>query len=189
MSYIPTIDEIQKFRKKLGIEQNELAKAIGVTTNMISQIETKRANPSAENYKKIIEYFYQKSDKNEIILEEIWATPIKFLTPRQSILKAKEYFDSTLDIDVLPVLNNEQDRLLLGKISRINFEKHLKENKMDVRTTMIKDILEESPPTFPCDTPKTWIRPILQIRNSCVLVTKDGKITGIVNYWDYLSKI
>ena len=51
------------------------------------------------------------------------------------------------------------------------------------------DILEEAPPTFPYDTPKTWIRPILQIKNSCVLVTKDNKITGIVNAWDYLSKI
>ena len=54
---------------------------------------------------------------------------------------------------------------------------------------MINDILEESPPTFPHDTPKTWIRPFLQIRNNCVLVTKYGKIVGIVNYWDYLSKI
>lgn len=185
MSYVPNVDEIQKFRKKLGIEQNELAKAIGVTTNMISQIETKRASPNAENYKKIIDYFYQKSDKNEITLEEIWATPITFLTPRQPILKAKEYFDSTLDIDVLPVLNNEQDRLLLGKISRVGFEKHLEE---DVDAKIIKDILEESPPTFPYYTPKTWIRPVLQIRNSCVLVTKDNKITGIVNYWDYFSK-
>ena len=28
---------------------------------------------------------------------------------------------------------------------------------------------------------------ILQITNSCVLVTKDNKITGIVNCWDYFS--
>lgn len=188
MSYIPNIDEIQKFRKKLGIERNELAKAIGVTTNMISQIETKRAKPNAENYKKIIEYFYQISDKNETTLEEIWANPIKFLTPRQSILKAKEYFDSTLDIDVLPVLNNEEDRLLLGKISRINFDEKMKDGKLDLQTTIVKDILEEAPPTFPHDTPKTQIRQILQVRNSCVLVAKGNKITGIVNYWDYFSK-
>ena len=65
MSYIPKIEEIKKFRIRLGIKQNELAKAVGVTTNMISQIETDRANPSAENFKKIIEYFYQKSDEHE----------------------------------------------------------------------------------------------------------------------------
>ena len=186
MSYIPTIDEIKKFRKKLGIEQKELANAVGVTTNMISQIETKRANPSAENYKKIIEYFYKISDKNETTLEEIWATPLIFLTPRQSGLDAKKHFDSKEDIDVLPVLNNNEDRLLLGKISREGFEKHLEK---DLGEITIKDILEESPPTFPYDTPKTWIRPILQIKNSCVLVTKNNKIVGIVNAWDYLSKI
>ena len=71
MSYIPKIKEIKKFRLRLGVEQKELAKAVGISTNMISQIETGRANPSAENFKKIIEYFYQKSDENEMTLEEI----------------------------------------------------------------------------------------------------------------------
>ena len=186
MSYFPKIEEIKKFRMKLGIEQKELANAIGVTTNMITQIETKRAKPNAENYQKIIEYFYRTSDKNETTLEEIWATPLIFLTPRQSALEAKEHFDSTEDMDVLPVLNNDKDRLLLGKISRVGFKKHLEK---DLGEITIRDILEEAPPTFPYDTPKTWIRPILQIKNSCVLVTKDNKITGIVNAWDYLSKI
>ena len=174
MSYIPKIKEIQKFRIRLGIKQNELAKAVGVTTNMISQIETGRANPSAENFKKIIEYFYQKSDENEMTLEEIWATPLIFLTPRQTAQDAKKYFDSTEDIDVLPVLNNDEDRLLLGQISRVSFEKYLEK---DLGEIIIRAILEEAPPTFPHDTPKTWIKPILQIRKSCVLVTKDNKIT------------
>ena len=185
MSYIPKIKEIQKFRIRLGIKQNELAKAVGVTTNMISQIETDRAKPSAENFKKIIEYFYQKSDENEMTLEEIWATPLIFLTPRQTAKDAKKHFDSTDDIDILPVLNNDEDRLLLGQISRVGFEKYLEK---DLGEIIIRDILEEAPPTFPYDTPKTWIKPILQIRKSCVLVTKDNKITGIVNVWDYLDK-
>ena len=66
------------------------------------------------------------------------------------------------------------------------FEKHLQKELGEI---IIKDILEEAPPTFPYDTPKTWVRPILQLRKSCVLVTKNNKITGIVNAWDYLSKI
>ncbi len=185
MSYIPKIEEIKKFRIRLGIEQKELAEAVGVSTNMISQIETKRAKPSAENFKKIIEYFYQKSDEHEMTLEEIWATPLIFLTPRQTAQDAKKYFDSTDDIDVLPVLNNDKDRLLLGQISRVGFEKYLEKELGEI---IIKDILEEAPPSFPHDTPKTWIKPILQIRKSCVLVTKDNKITGIVNFWDYFDK-
>jgi predicted transcriptional regulator len=185
MSYIPKIEEIKKFRLRLEIKQKELAKAVGVTTNMITQIETGRANPSAENFKKIIEYFYQKSDEHEMTLEDIWTMPLIFLTPRQTARDAKKYFDSTEDIDILPVLNNDKDRLLLGQISRVSFEKYLEK---DLGEIIIRDILEETPPTFPHDTPKTWIKPILQIRESCVLVTKDNKITGIVNFWDYLDK-
>lgn len=189
MSYFPTFKEIKEFRTKLGITQNELAKAAGVTTNMITQIETERAKPSGEKYKKIFEYLYKKSDENEIKLEEIMATPITFLTPGQSAQDAKEIFDSSVDFDVLPVLNNDKEKLLLGKISRVGLEKYLENNKRNPTEIIIKNILEESPSTFPHDTPKSWIRPFLQIRNSCVLVTKEGKITGIVNYWDYLSKI
>ncbi len=189
MSYFPKFDEIKEFRIKLGIKQNELAKAVGVTTNMITQIETKRANPSGEKYKKILEYLYQKSDEKEIKLGEIWATPIKFLTPGQTAQDAKDIFDSTEDIDLLPVLNNDKDRCLLGKITKKVLEDYLKKNNREAYKIIIKDILEESPPIVPHDTPKTWIRQFLQVKNNCVLVTKDGKITGIVNYWDYLSKI
>lgn len=188
MSYIPSISEIQEFRTKLGIKQNELAKATGVTTNMISQIETNRARPNAENFKSIIEYFYKKSDEHETKLESIMAMPVKFIRPSQSALDAKKAFDSFPDIDLLPVMT-AKDGSLLGKITRISLVNILKESNKDAQEIIINDILEESPPTIPYDTPKTWIRAFLQIRNNCVLVTKNGKIVGIVNYWDYLSKI
>ena len=189
MSYFPKFEEIREFRTKLGITQNELAKVVGITTNMITQIETGRAKPSAQNYQKIIEHLYKKSDEKEIKLEEILATPIKFLTPGQTAQDAKEIFDSTEDFDLLPVFNNHTDRYLLGKISKIGLEKYLENNRRELNSIIVQDILEEPPPTVPHDTPKTWIRPFLQIRNNCVLVTKNGKISGIVNYWDYLSKI
>ena len=188
MSYFPKFDEIKEFRTKLEITQGELAKEIGVSTNMITQIETGRAKPSAENYKRIFEHLYQKSDEREIKLEEIWATPLIFLTPGQTAQNAKEIFDGTEDIDLLPVLTNDNDRHLLGKITKKSLEEYLKKQNRNPNDIMINDILEESPPTVPHDTPKTWIRPFIQIKNNCVLVTKHGKITGIVNYWDYLSK-
>jgi len=188
MSYLPKIEEIKEFRIKLGIKQSEIAKAIGVSTNMIAQIETKRAKPSAENYKKIFEYLYNKSDENEIKLGEIMAMPIISLRPGQTAQDAKEIFDGTEDIDLLPVLTNDEDGHLLGKITKKVLDDYLKKSSREAYQIIIKDILEESPPTMPHDTPKTWIRKFLQVKNNCVLVTKDGKITGIVNYWDYLSK-
>lgn len=188
MSYLPKIEEIKEFRIKLGIKQSELAKAVGISTNMITQIETRRASPSAENYKKIFDYLYKKSDEKQMKLEEIVASPLEFLTPGKTAKDAKKIFDSSLDFDVLPVLNSDKDGLLLGKISRIGLEEYLENNQKDLDSIMINDIIEESPPTFPHTASKESIRPILQERNSCVLVTKEGKIIGIVNYWDYFLK-
>ena len=188
MSYFPTFDEIKEFRTKLGITQGELGKEIGVTTNMITQIETGRAKPSAENYKRIFQYLYEKSDQREVRLEEIWATPLIFLTPGQTAQDAKKIFDGTEDIDLLPVLTNDTDRHLLGKITKKVLNEYLEKQNRNPNDIMIGDILEESPPVVASDTPKTWITKFLQVKNNCVLVTKNGKITGIVNYWDYLSK-
>ena len=188
MSYFPTVEEIKEFRIKLGIKQHELAKATGLSTNMISQIETKRANPNTENYKKIFEYLYQKSDEKEVRLNDIQAIPLTFLRPGQTAKDAKKVFDSSADFDVLPVLNNDKNMLLMGKISRIGLEEYLKTHNKELDSIMINDILEESPPVIPHDTPKQWIRNFLQVQNNCVLVSKYGKITGIVNAWDYITK-
>ena len=175
MVYFPKIEEIKMFRTKLGIKQVELAKAVDVTANMITQIESGRAKPSAENYAKIFEYLYRKSDENEMKLEKIWATPVISLNPNQTAQDAKEKFDNKdLDIDCLPVLMNE--KYLLGKITKTNLEDLLKKTNKKPSEIMIKDILEESPTTAPYDTPKTWITKFLQNRNECVLVTKNGKV-------------
>ena len=187
MSYFPKFDEIKEFRIKLNITQSELAKAIGVSTNMIGQIETDRAKPSAENYKKIFEYLFRKSDEKEIKLEEIWATPLIFLTPGKTAQDAKEIFESEKDIELLPVLTNDKDRHLLGKITKKVLLEYLEKNNREANRIMIQDILEESPVTVPHDTPKTQITKFLE-QNNCVLVTKNGKITGIVNYWDHMMK-
>lgn len=187
MTYLPKIAEIGMFRKKLGITRTELAKAIHVTSNMITQIESGRANPSAENYAKILKYLYKKSDENEMKLEEIMATPIIHLNPNQTAQDANKIFDDKgQDIDCLPVLLN--DKHLVGKITRNYLEELLKKTNKKPIDFMIKDILEESPPTTPHDTPKTWITKFIQSHKDCVLVTKNGKIVGIVNYWDYLTK-
>ncbi len=188
MSYFPKFDEIKEFRIKLNITQSELAKAIGVSTNMIGQIETDRAKPSAENYKKIFEYLYQKSDKKETTLEEIWTTPLIFLTPGKTAQDAKDIFDGEQDIELLPVLTNDKERYLLGKITKNGLEDYLEKNNREINNIMVQDILEESPAIIPHGTPKTWITKFLQ-QNNCVLVSKNGKITGIVNYWDYMMKV
>ena len=187
MSYFPKPEEIKRFRIDLRIKQNELARVVGVTTNMITQIETGRAKPSADKYVKIFEYLYKKSDENEVKLEEIWATPIKSIKPTQTVQDAKEILDDEkLDIDCLPVI--DKDGHLYGKITKKGLDDLFKKTSRKADAIIIKDILEESPPTASYDTPKTWIKMFIQNRNTCVLVTKYGKLTGFVNYWDYLSK-
>jgi len=187
MPYFPSVTEVKNFRIKLEIKQHELAKKIGVSTNMITQIETGRAKPSAENYIKIFEYLYEKSSEKDKKLEEIWTTPIISLRPTQTAHDAKEIFDnSKFDIELLPVLT--KDNHLVGKITKQNLESHLQNSNRPADTIIINDILEESPPTAPYYTPKTWIKEFIQSHKDCVLVTKHGKIMGFVNYWDYLYK-
>ena len=187
MSNFPKLEEIKRFRVDLGITQKELAKAVGVSTNMITQIETGRTKPSADKYVKIFDYLFIKSDQRETKLEEIWSRPIISIKPTQTVKVAKKKLDDEkLDIDCLPVIDKEGR--LQGKITKKGLDDLFKKTRRKPDSIIIKDVLEESPPTAPHDTPKEWVKDFFQIQNNCVLVTKDGKIKGIVNYWDYLSK-
>lgn len=175
------------FREKLGITQRKLAEATEVSTNMITQIETGRANPSVEKYVKIFNHLFKKSDEKEKLLGEICASPIRSIRPTQTAQDAKEILDNKkLDIDCLPVI--DKDGHLCGKITKEGLDDLFKKTRRNADSIIIKDILEESPPTAPYDIPKKWIRDLLQIRENCILVTKNSKLTGFVNYWDYLYK-
>ena len=61
---LPSVQDLGKMRKNLGISQKEIAKMVGVSQSYIARMEKGDINPTYENVKKIYSYLYSYSKKN-----------------------------------------------------------------------------------------------------------------------------
>ncbi|HVB66087.1 MAG TPA: CBS domain-containing protein [Candidatus Acidoferrales bacterium] len=184
MSYqFPDLKQIKIYRKKLDINQKELAEAIGLSRSMIAHIEIGKSAPS---YKKVAEIFNHLIKKIGTIPDsvgEVYLEKPVTLRPGDKVRKALEILDKN-DFSCIPIMDGEGN--LKGKITRIGINEI--SSKKDYNEIFLRDILEESPPTVPHHTPTEWIMYFLTPPN-CVLVTKGGKIEGIITMWDVVERI
>lgn len=184
MSYqFPDLKQIKIYREKLNINQEKLAKAVGLSRSMIAHIETGKSAPS---YKKVAEIFNHLIKKIGTIPDsvgEVYLRKPVTLRPGDKIKDALKILD-TSDFSCIPITDGEEN--LKGKVTRIGINEI--SDKTDYNEIFLREILEESPPTVPHHTPTEWIMYFLTPPN-CVLVTKSGKIEGIITMWDVVEKI
>jgi transcriptional regulator, XRE family len=64
---LPTIEEIGKMRKNLGISQKELARTCGVSQSYIARMEKGSINPTYDKIRKIYDYLSVFSRKSGIV--------------------------------------------------------------------------------------------------------------------------
>lgn len=56
MNSLPFATEIQALRYRAGLDQSELATALGITQGDMSRYETGKVRPHARRYRRIVEY-------------------------------------------------------------------------------------------------------------------------------------
>ena len=60
---LPSIEELRKMRKNLGISQKELARISGVSQSYIARLEKGSINPTYDKVRKIFEYLNKTGQK------------------------------------------------------------------------------------------------------------------------------
>ncbi|MCL4341722.1 MAG: helix-turn-helix domain-containing protein, partial [Candidatus Thermoplasmatota archaeon] len=60
---LPSIEELRKMRKNLGISQKELAHVSGVSQSYIARLEKGNLNPTYDKIRKIYEYLNKTGNK------------------------------------------------------------------------------------------------------------------------------
>ena len=183
MSYeLPDLKQIKIIRLKLKIKRQELANAIGVTPNMITQIETDNAKPSYLKAIAIFDYFKKKIGKLPGTVEEICTEKPCTLRPSDKVGTAEKIMANN-DWDCIPIADLEGN--LKGKVTKMQIDNISKKN--NYQEIPIKEIMGESPPTVPYYTPTKWIMRFVTPPD-CVLVTKKGNIFGIVDLYDAVER-
>ena len=186
---LPSIPEIRKMRKKLGISQKELAGLTGVSQSYIARLEKGEINPTYEKIRKIYEILNQNGSRaNNLDL-----TVSKIMSPMVITAISSDTVVHALTImrekgySQLPVL---EQRRVVGTITEADINDLLVKGKSieSLKNMIVKDIMGPALPQVDKSSPVSMIYPILKFSNA-VLIFSAGELKGIVTKADVLKAV
>ncbi|MFG1460095.1 MAG: CBS domain-containing protein [Thermoplasmataceae archaeon] len=186
---LPSIPEIRKMRKNLGISQKELAGLTGVSQSYIARLEKGEINPTYEKIRKIYEILNQNGSRaNSLDL-----TVSKIMSPMVITASSSDTVVHALTImrdkgySQLPVL---EQRRVVGTITEADINDLLVKGKSieSLKNMIVKDIMGPALPQVDKSSPVSMIYPILKFSNA-VLIFSAGELKGIVTKADVLKAV
>ena len=171
------LTDIKKIRKQSDLTQSELSKLSNVSQSIIAKIESGRVDPSYSTAKKIMKALEDYSSKDRLIAKDLMIKNIIYAKPQDKIhnivLIMKKH-----SISQMPVI---EDHKIIGLISEKNILYSDKEN-------IVKEIMEDSPPTVPINTDVKVLIDMLKIF-PLIIVSDKGKPQGIITKSDIIKKL
>ncbi len=190
MNVLPSVEELKKMRKNLGISQKELANITGVSQSYIARLEKGSINPTYSRVKAIYEYLTKSGERATGIL----ITSDKIMTRNVVLCRESDSILTTLNImkekgySQLPVLNDENRVVGTVTESDIN-DLLLKGITIDsLRGLNVKRVMGETLPQVDKNTPVPMIYQLLKYSNA-VLVLDSGNLIGIITKADILRSV
>ncbi len=182
----PTIEDIAKRRKQLGIKQAELAKAAGVSQSLIAKLEAGTIDSSYTKVKTIFDVLERLEFKTKIQAEKILHNDVLSIQKDQPISEVVKIMKDH-GYSQLPVFNGKQS---VGSISEKAILRQILSGKdfEEISKLPTEDIMEEAFPQIDEDAPLSLITSLLQTY-SAVLVSKKGIVIGIITKADLLRML
>ncbi|MEM4058147.1 MAG: CBS domain-containing protein [Thermoplasmata archaeon] len=176
-------------RKKLDLTQKELAKLTGLSQSYIARLEREDLNPTYESVKKIftiLDNAIAKKESEIIKAKDIMSRNVVFV-------KSDDKLEKTMKIlldhgfSQLPVIDNG---VLVGGISESIIETKIADgySTKDLKKISVYEVMDDP---FLQISENTSIKVISYILKQypAVIVTKKGKISGIITKSDILKTI
>ncbi len=191
--YLPELSEIALLRRRLGITQHELAKALGVTQSYIAKIEKGAISPSYERVREIFNYLLNleqgvmNSDKGlDIPLKNIHVTNLVCVHPKDKVLDAVELMWRH-GYSQLPVKEGDK---YIGSISESTILMKIAKAGR-AREIYLSNVEEHMDEAFPIVSEDTPIKSVLSLfeYTSAILTSRKGKVVGIVTKADIINHL
>jgi len=183
---LPSLEEIAKKRKVLGLTQQKLARLAGVSQSLIAKLESQKIDPSYTKVKAVFDALEQLQTETEVRAEEVLHSKIVAIQKSDPVSKAVQTM-ADYGYSQLPVFDGEHavgsisEKTIIGKVSA---GKDL--NQISQRS--VGEVMEEAFPQVGEDAPLPLISSLLQVY-SAVLISKKGKVVGIVTKADLLKML
>jgi predicted transcriptional regulator len=170
----PSLENIGKRRKALGITQQQMAARIGISQSLVAKIERNLVVPNYKIACDIFDFLDKAERSGERRAEQIMHRNVIALKPRDTVETAANLAKKRL-ISQFPVVSGSS---MVGSVTTARL--------VGLRNrTAIADIMGEPFPTISPDAPVSVISALLR-RYSAALVLRKGKIAGIITAEDLL---
>jgi len=161
-----------------GLTQSQLAKMVGVSQAHIAKIEGEKVDPRLSTVNKMLQVLVGGRGKK---CGEIMTQGVLTASPGDRIRKVSEVMVKHA-ISQLPVVYKDR---IVGMITEEGIVRNLSANIAD---ETVEKVMEPPLPCVPEDTDISIIRPMLESHPG-VLVTREGKLVGIITRSDLLKTI
>jgi len=182
----PTLEDIAKKRRQLGIKQAELAKLAGVSQSLIAKLESGKIDSSYTKVKTIFDVLDRLEAKTKIQEGKVVPNEVIGIQEDEPLSKVVRLMKDH-GYSQIPVFNGKQS---VGSISEKTILRQILDGKdlAEISRLPIEEIMEEAFPQVSEDAPLSLISSLLQVY-SAVLVSKKGKVVGIITKADLVRML
>ena len=182
----PTLEDIAKKRRQLGVKQAELAKLAGVSQSLIAKLESGKIDSSYTKVKTIFDVLDRLEAKTKIQEEKIVPNEVISIQKDETLSKVVRLMKDH-GYSQIPVFNGKQS---VGSISEKTILRQILAGKdlSQISKLPTEEIMEEAFPQVSEDAPLSLISSLLQTY-SAVLVAKKGNVVGIITKADLLRML
>lgn len=182
----PTLQDIAKRRRQLGLRQSELAKAAGVSQSLIAKLEAGTIDSSYTKVKMIFDVLDRLEFKSKIQTEKVVHNDVVTVQKSEPISKVVKLMKDH-GYSQIPVFDGKQS---VGSVSEKSILRQILEGKdlEQISSLQTEEIMEEAFPQISEDAPLSLITSLLQ-SYSAVLVSRKGVVIGIITKADLLRML
>jgi predicted transcriptional regulator len=182
----PTLEDIAKRRRQLGLKQSELAKMAGVSQSLIAKLEAGTIESSYTKVKTIFDVLERLEFKSKIQVEKVLHNEVVTVQTSEPISKVVKLMKDH-GYSQIPIFEGKQS---VGSISEKTILRQILEGKdlEQISALPTEKIMEEAFPQINEDAPLSLITSLLQTY-SAVLVSRKGVVIGIITKADLLRML
>ncbi|MFA6462144.1 MAG: CBS domain-containing protein [Candidatus Woesearchaeota archaeon] len=180
----PAITEIKRQRKRLEVNQKDLAFKSGVSQSLIAKIESGKVEPTYSNAVRIFQSLEELREKEEVKAKDVMHPKVTFV-PFSELVSEIIKIMKQKSISQLPVMNKDK---VCGLITETTILQHFSEHPENFSHTKVNEIMEDAPPIV---SKETGLRMLLEFikTNPVILVAEKGEVCGIISKVDLLGRI
>ena len=182
---LPSINDVGRRRKKLGLTQHELARRAGVSQSLVARIENGAVDPRYSKVAGIFRALDELKDR-EVSADEIMTKDVVGIqtTVRMGDVTKKM---KTYGVSQMPVYDGDA---IVGSISETAILDQI-DSGVDgkvLSSNTVQEYMEDAFPTVKPETPVSVVSALLE-HNTAVIVSEKGKVKGIITKADVLKMV